>query len=108
MGLGFVLIVVGVLGALIPFTFHLMGVFAVLGFILVLRNSRTWRRRFVRLQRRHPRWLFPIRRLLRRKPEVAPVLWHEMLRTERWVVPVRWRRLRRWRRALRRGRRRSA
>jgi hypothetical protein len=64
---------------------------------MVLRNSITWRRRFILLQRRHPRHVHPLRRLLRRKPEVWPVLWHELLRTERWIVPRRWRRLRRWR-----------
>ncbi len=101
MAVGFGLIVVGVIGALIPFTLHLGGVFAVLGAILVLRNSRAWRRRFIVLQRRHPRWLLPVRRLL--KGEVAPVLWHEALRTERFVLRrPRWRRLGRWRRAVRR------
>jgi uncharacterized membrane protein YbaN (DUF454 family) len=94
---GFILIVVGLVGVWIPFTLHLFGVFVVIGAIMVLRNSITWRRRFIRLQRRHPRHVHPLRRLLRRKPEVWPVLWHEALRTERWVVPHRWRRLRRWR-----------
>ena len=95
---GFVLIAVGIVGALIPFTLHLLGGFAVLGVILVLRNSRTWRRRFIRLQHRHPRWLYPVRRVLR--GQVAPVLWHEALRTERFFLPRRWRRLRPWRRAV--------
>lgn len=100
--IGFVLIVIGVVGALIPFTLHLGGVFAVLGLILVLRNSRAWRRRFVRLQRRHPRWLYPVRRVLR--GQVLPVLWHEAMRMERSVLPRRWRRLARWRRSFRRRR----
>ena len=95
---GFVLIAVGIVGALIPFTLHLLGGFAVLGVILVLRNSRAWRRRFVRMQRRHPRWLHPVRRVL--KGQVLPVLWHEALRTERFFLPRRWRRMGRWRRAL--------
>ena len=102
MALGFVLIVVGVAGAMIPFTLHLLGGFAILGIILILRNSRTWRRRFVRMQHRHPRWLVPVRRVLR--GEVWPVLWHEALRTERFVLGVirlrRWRRLQRWRHAI--------
>ena len=114
---GFALIAVGIVGALVPFTLHLLGGFAVLGVILVLRNSRAWRRRFVRLQRRHPRWLYPVRRVLR--GQVLPVLWHEALRTERFFLPRRWRRIGGWRRAafrrargatstrVRRGRRRS-
>ena len=106
MAIGFVLIAVGIVGALIPFTFHLLGGFAVLGVILVLRNSRAWRRRFIRLQRRHPRWLHPVRRVL--KGEVLPVIWHEALRTERFVLPARWRRLAAWRRAVRRKLRRAA
>ncbi len=98
MAVGFVLIAVGIVGALIPFTLHLLGGFAVLGVILVLRNSRTWRRRFIRMQHRHPRWLYPVRRVL--KGQVVPVLWHEALRTERFVFPRRWRRLGSWRRAV--------
>ena len=99
---GFALIAVGIVGALIPFTLHLLGGLAILGVILVLRNSRAWRRRFVRLQRRHPRWLHPVRRVLR--GQVVPVLWHEALRTERFFLPSRWRRLGGWRRAaFRRG-----
>lgn len=101
MAIGFALIVVGLVGAMIPFTLHLLGGFAILGVILVLRNSNTWRRRFIRMQRRHPRWLFPVRQVL--KGRVVPVLWHEALRTERFVLrrPA-WRRLGPWRRAVRR------
>lgn len=106
MAVGFALIAVGVVGALIPFTFHLLGGFAILGVILVLRNSRAWRRRFIRLQHRHPRWLYPVRRVLR--GYVVPVLWHEALRTERFFLPRRWRRLGAWRRAAFRRARRPA
>ncbi len=95
---GFALIAVGVVGALIPFTFHLLGGLMVLGVILVLRNSRAWRRRFVRMQRKHPRWLHPVRRVL--KGHVLSVLWHEGLRTERFLLPRPWRRLGRWRRTV--------
>lgn len=94
---GFILIAIGLVGVWIPFTLHLLGVFVVVGAIMVLRNSITWRRRFILLHRRHPRHVHRLRRLLRREPEVWPVLWHELLRTERWVVPHGWRRLRRWR-----------
>jgi hypothetical protein len=97
-GLGFMLMAVGLVGAFLPT--HLLGVFLVLGLMLVLRNSIQARRRFVRLHRRHPRFVHPLRRLLRRKPEVWPVLWHEALRAER-LLPPRWRRLRQWRRRTR-------
>ena len=106
MAIGFALIPVGVVGALIPFTLHLGGVFAILGVILVLRNSRAWRRRFIRLQHRHPRWIYPVRKVLR--GQVVPVLWQEALRTERFVLrKPGWRRLAAWRRAMRRRLRRG-
>lgn len=94
---GLLFMAVGVIGLVLPT--HLLGVVFVAGLMLVLRNSMRWRRRFIRLQRRHPRWVYPFRRLMR--GEVGPVMWRELLRSERWVVPQRWRRLRRWRRALR-------
>lgn len=95
---GLALMALGLVGALLPT--HLLGAFMVLGLILVLRNSFRARRSFMRLKRQHPRFLHPLRRLLRRKPEVWPVLWHELLRAER-LLPPRWRRLRRWRRRMR-------
>lgn len=98
-GVGLVLMALGLVGALLPT--HLLGGLLVVGLILVLRNSYRARRGFVRLKRSYPRYLHPLRRLLRRKPEVWPVVWHELLRAER-VLPPRWRRLRRWRRGLRR------
>ena len=98
---GFVLIAVGAIGVWIPFTFHVLGLLVVVGLALVLRSSHVWRRRFVRWQRRHPRWGVPLRRLLRSPPEIAPVAWHELLRSERWLVPRRWRRLAGWRRRAR-------
>jgi len=96
---GLALMALGLVGALLPT--HLLGAFLVLGLILVLRNSHAARRRFVRLQRRHPRYLYPLRRLLRREPEVWPVLWHELLPAER-MLPHRFRLLRRCRLAFRR------
>ena len=63
----------------------------VVGLMIVLRNSFRARRVFVRVQKRHPRTITPIRRLLRRNPEVIPVLWQQALRVERMVVPRRFR-----------------
>ena len=103
-GIGFVLIVLGLIGGVLVPT-HLLAFVMVLGLILVLRNSIRWRRRFIVLQRRFPRYGYPLRRLLR--GEVLPVIWHEMLRSERFFLPRRWHRLRRWRVARRQRRVRS-
>ena len=46
---------------------------------------------FVKVQRAHPRTITPIRRLLRREPEVIPVLWQQALRVEKLVLPKRFR-----------------
>jgi hypothetical protein len=94
---GWLLISVGFVFALLPG--HLGLPVLVVGLIMVLRSSRQARRQFIGLQRRHPRVIFPIRRLLRRNPEVAAVLWQQFLRTERVLLPRAWRRaraLRRW------------
>ena len=99
LGAGFLLIAMGAVGLLLPT--HLLGLLLVVGLSLVLRSSPRWRRRFIRCRRRHPRWGTPLRRLLRTPPEVAPVAWHELLRSERWIVPRRFRRLARWRRLAR-------
>ena len=91
---GLVLLAIGLAGAFLPT--HRLGIFLAPGLILVLRNSRRARRRFVRMQRRYPRYVYPLRRLLKTPPEIWPVLWHEMLRAE-MILPRRWRRLRRFR-----------
>ena len=97
-GLGWLLVVVGAVGTLLPG--HLGLPLLIVGLILLLRSSRQARRQFVGLQRRHPRLIFPIRRLLRREPEVFPVAWQQFLRFERLIVPRRWRLARRLRRRL--------
>lgn len=94
---GWALIVIGVPGALLPG--HLGVPLLVVGLIIVLRTSRQARKQFIGLQRRHPNLVFPIRRLLRREPEVFPVAWQQMLRMERLLLPRAWRparRVRRW------------
>jgi hypothetical protein len=70
----------------------------VIGLIMVLRNSRKARRKFIHLQQRHPRMVYPVRRLIRRDPEIFPVLWQQLLRTERLILPPRYRRAVAWRR----------
>jgi hypothetical protein len=63
----------------------------VVGLMIVLRNSFRAKRQFVKFQRAHPKMVFPIRRLLRREPEVLPVFWQQYLRVERVVLPSRYR-----------------
>jgi hypothetical protein len=63
----------------------------VVGLMIVLQNSFKARRQFVNLQRAHPNVVFPIRRLLRRDPEIVPVFWQQVLRVERLIVPARYR-----------------
>jgi len=95
--IGWVLMAVGIVFAVLPG--HIGVPVFMVGLIVVLRTSRPARRLFIGLQRRHPRWFFPIRRLLRRQPEVAAVAWQQVLRMERFVLPRRWRparRVRRW------------
>jgi hypothetical protein len=87
-----------IVGSLLPG--HLGAPLLVVGLIIVLRSSFQARRRFVWLQRRHPRLMSPIRRLLRRDPEILPVAWQQALRMERLILPRRWRVARRLRRRL--------
>jgi hypothetical protein len=100
---GGVLMIAGLVLAVLPG--HLGVPVLAVGLILVLRNSRRARRSFIVLQRRHPRFVFPVRRLIRREPEVFPVLWQQVLRFERMVFPNRLRRAGRWRRKYLRARR---
>ena len=77
----------------------------VVGLMLILRNSFKARRQFVRFQKAHPKMVFPIRRLLRREPEVVLVAWQQALRMERLVLPSRYRFAVRSRRRFKRRRR---
>lgn len=99
-GLGLVLVVAGFLIAPLPGP---LGVpLTVGGLMLVLRNSFAAKRQFIRFQRAHPKIVFPLRRLLRREPEVMAVAWQSMLRTEKLILrKPGWRFLKRWRRSLR-------
>ena len=103
---GSVLVAVGFVGALLPG--HLGVPVLVVGLIIVLRASFQARRQFIGLQRRHPKFVFPIRRLLRREPEVMPVFWQSVLRMERVVLRKRSRVAVRLRRRFRPGPRRDA
>ena len=63
----------------------------VVGLMIVLRNSFAAKRQFIRIQRAHPKTVFPIRRLMRREPEIVLVFWQQYLRVERLVLPRRYR-----------------
>jgi hypothetical protein len=103
---GLAIMLIGVPLALLPWL-HLPGILVLAtGLVIVLRNSFSARRTFIRAQRRHPKIVFPIRRLIRREPEVVPVAWQQSLRFERLVVPRRFRFLRRTRLTVMRRRRR--
>ena len=62
----------------------------VIGLMIVLRNSFKAKRQFLRAQHAHPNMVFPLRRLMRREPEIVPVFWQQFLRFERLI-------LRKWR-----------
>lgn len=106
LGVGFVLMLIGAPLALMPWL-HIFGLLILAtGLVIVLRNSFTARRTFIKAQRRHPKIVFPLRRLIRREPEVMPVLWQQTLRLERLIMPRRLRVLRRTRIVVMRRRRR--
>ena len=86
-GTGYGLMVVGGIGAVLPG--HLGAPVLAAGLVITLRGSYRARRHFIGLQRQHPKILFPVRRLLRREPEIAPVAWQAVLRFERALLPKR-------------------
>jgi hypothetical protein len=83
--LGGVIMLVGLVTA--PLPGHIGLPLLVVGLMIVLRNSFKARRQFVRIQRAHPKMVFPIRRLMRREPEIVLVFWQQILRMERLIVP---------------------
>lgn len=104
--LGLLIMAVGLVTT--PLPGHLGLPILMVGLIIVLRNSFKARRRFVAIQRAHPKVVFPLRRLLRREPEVVAVFWQQALRVERLVLRTpRLRFMGRTRRSLVRGRRRA-
>lgn len=96
--LGLLIVIAGIIIAPLPGPFGLP--IAVVGMMIVLRNSMWAKRRFIDAKRRWPNWVYPFRRLMRRKPEIAPVAWQQVLRTERLVVRRGSRFIARWRRKL--------
>lgn len=101
MGVGFIVILLGILIAPLPGPGGVPVI--ALGLVIVLRNSWWAKRQFIRAQRARPKWVYPFRRLMRKKPEIAPVFWQQTLRAEKMVLRRRRRPLARFRRCLRRG-----
>ena len=89
LSLGFAIVAFGVVIAPLPGPGGLPVI--VVGLMIVLRNSFKAKRQFVRMQKAHPKMIFPLRRLLRREPEIVPVFWQQFLRLERLIVPARMR-----------------
>jgi len=85
LGLGGVVMLAGLI--LAPLPFHIGLPMLVVGLMIILRNSFAAKRQFVRFQRAHPKVVFPIRRLMRREPEIVLVFWQQYLRVERLVLP---------------------
>lgn len=88
--LGLAIIALGILIAPIPGPGGIPVI--VVGVMIVLRHSFKARRQFVKLHRAYPKTLYPIRRLLRREPEVVALFYHQTLRVERILLPrkLRW------------------
>jgi hypothetical protein len=108
MGLGLAIMAVGIPFLFLPLPLHLPAILVIAaGLVIVLRNSFTARRHFIKAQRRHPKIVFPLRRLMRREPEVAPVFWQQTLRFEALVLPRRVRFCRRVRIVVMRRKRRG-
>lgn len=80
--LGFVFLAAGFLLIIIPGHYFLI----LVGLILILRNAFWARRQFIHLKRRHPNWVMPLRKLLRRNPQVASIFWQQVLKFERLIL----------------------
>lgn len=98
--LGGIIMLAGLI--LAPLPGHIGLPLLVVGLMIVLRNSFAAKRHFVRIQRAHPKMVFPIRRLMRREPEIVQVFWQQYLRVERLVLPKRMRFAVKTRRGLKR------
>jgi hypothetical protein len=100
LALGGIIMLAGLI--LAPLPGHIGLPLLVIGLMIVLRNSFRAKRTFLRFQHAHPKMVFPIRRLMRREPEIVLVFWQQYLRVERLVLPKRIRFAVRSRRGLKR------
>jgi hypothetical protein len=72
------------------------------GLVLLLRSSTWIKRQFVKLVQKHPKWLGPLRSLMRPHAKFVAIFWRFMLRAERLALKPRNSLLRRIHRLLRR------
>ena len=84
MAVGVLIIVLGIVIAPLPGPGGVPVI--ALGLVIVLRNSWWAKRQFIRAQHARPKWVYPFRRLMRKKPEIAPVFWQQALRAEKVVL----------------------
>jgi hypothetical protein len=75
------------------------------GLVLALRSSSWAKRQFLRLVRRYPQFLSPLRKMLRPRARIVSILYRQMLKIERFILPKSLRRLQLTRRIFRRKRR---
>ena len=100
-GFGTLVIIAG--AVLTPLPGHVGLPLLVIGLMIVLRYSFQARKTFIRWQKRHPKLVFPIRRLMRREPEIMLVAWQQLLRSEKlFLRKASWRVLKRGRKHLKR------
>lgn len=81
---GGLLMLVGVVITPLPGPFGVPVILA--GLIIMLRSSTWVKRYFVRLTQKHPRFMRPVRALLRPGAKVVALLWLNALRMERRVL----------------------
>jgi hypothetical protein len=65
--------------------------FVLIGLILLLRSSMWVKRQFVMLVKTHPKWLGPVRAMLRPGAKIVSLVWLQGLRVERGLMPKRFR-----------------
>ncbi|MBW8734646.1 MAG: hypothetical protein JF571_10135 [Asticcacaulis sp.] len=73
-----------------------------LGLVLLLRSSTWIKRQFVRQVHKHPKWLGPLRSLMRPHAKFVAIFWRFMLRAEGLALKPRHSLLRRLHRVFRR------
>jgi hypothetical protein len=64
---------------------------AIVGLMIALRSSRLFKRFFLGLVRRYPKFLRPIRRMLKKRAPFWRILYSQMLRVEKFILPTNWR-----------------
>ncbi|WP_443750553.1 hypothetical protein [Asticcacaulis solisilvae] len=74
----------------------------IVGLVLLLRSSTWVKRQFVKLYHKHPKWLGPLRSLMRPRAKFLAILWRFMLRAEGLALKPRNSLLRRIHRLFRR------